>query len=1143
MKRFIFGLLAVLTAILTQPAYAQTASTVAIVVSSCNSAGFGRVGFSSPLTVTTGGVLCSNASGGGGDGTSSDFNQAFPASGTAAGMKSGANMVPLISTSGTSLDVNVVAGSISATSAANATAAAPSYVEGTSNPISQNLTGDQRTIAKQSGTWNIGTVTTVSAVTAITNALPAGTNVLGHVITDTGSTTAVTGTVTVSGTVAATQSGGWTVTANAGTNLNTSLLALESGGNLASLVTQLGAVTASPTANTVNDRLKTINTTLGSPFQAGGSIGNTTFASTQSGTWNITNISGTISLPTGAATASNQTNASAKTQIVDGSGNVIASTSNNLNVQCANCSGSGASAVDEASFTAGSSVFAPLGGFFQTTATSNALTNGQQGFAQMTAQRALFANLRNASGTEVGTSSTPLQISLANTGSNATSINVACTSGCSSTGGTSSNFNATFPTAGTAAGMLSGSNMVPFTTSDNTSLNVAVTSSALPTGAAIAANQQTDALTNTQLRASAIPITGSGTAGTAATGVVTVQGIASGTVIPISDGGGSITVDGTVTANLGTIGGAATAANQTAITGSKAPGTAATNSILAGGVYTSGGITLTTGQQAALQVDSTGALLISGSITASNPSVATINATVPSSATYVGMNNGGNIVAMTTSDGTSLNVAGAGVSSGADNVSNTATGLIDYSRPSWYDGSTWDRARGDSTDGLLVNLGANNDVTVTGTVAATQSGTWNITNISGTVSLPTGASTAAKQPALGTAGSASSDVITVQGIASMTPLIVGDGSGALNVIVDSGTLAATQSGTWTTRVVGNAGAIFDGATGAAVPANVLFTGLSDGTNLRGWLNAANALNSTGVGLGTAQTIGQFDDTSPTSITENQFGNLRISANRNLYGTIRDAAGNERGANVSAGNALLVDASATTQPVSGTVSITANSAINVAQVNGATTLAGNGASGTGAQRVTIANDSTGILASIGSITSSIVPGTAATNLGKAEDAALASGDTGVMALAVQIATPADSAADSDYSPLQMKNGLLFTSAAANTVGGTSLATLTAANSTNATNVKASAGSVYGLSGYTISATAAWLSLYNNSGTPTCGTSIIQQYLIPGSATGAGFNISFPVPKAFSSGIAYCLTTGIAGTGSVAASSYVINVDYK
>lgn len=36
--------------------------------------------------------------------------------------------------------------------------------------------------------------------------------------------------------------------------------------------------------------------------------------------------------------------------------------------------------------------------------------------------------------------------------------------------------------------------------------------------------------------------------------------------------------------------------------------------------------------------------------------------------------------------------------------------------------------------------------------------------------LPTGAATSAKQPALGTAGSASTDVLTIQGIASMTPL-------------------------------------------------------------------------------------------------------------------------------------------------------------------------------------------------------------------------------------------------------------------------------------------------------------------------------------------------------------------------------------
>lgn len=73
-----------------------------------------------------------------------------------------------------------------------------------------------------------------------------------------------------------------------------------------------------------------------------------------------------------------------------------------------------------------------------------------------------------------------------------------------------------------------------------------------------------------------------------------------------------------------------------------------------------------------------------------------------------------------------------------------------------------------STTAVTQATASNLNATVVGTgtfaVQATQSGTWNINNVSGTVSLPTGASTAAKQPALGTAGTASSDVITVQEI-------------------------------------------------------------------------------------------------------------------------------------------------------------------------------------------------------------------------------------------------------------------------------------------------------------------------------------------------------------------------------------------
>lgn len=63
----------------------------------------------------------------------------------------------------------------------------------------------------------------------------------------------------------------------------------------------------------------------------------------------------------------------------------------------------------------------------------------------------------------------------------------------------------------------------------------------------------------------------------------------------------------------------------------------------------------------------------------------------------------------------------------------------------------------------------------------------NATKILVTPDLPTGASTAAKQPALGTAGTASADVITIQGIAAMTALKV-DGSAVTQPV--SGTVTA-----------------------------------------------------------------------------------------------------------------------------------------------------------------------------------------------------------------------------------------------------------------------------------------------------------------------------------------------------------------
>lgn len=57
----------------------------------------------------------------------------------------------------------------------------------------------------------------------------------------------------------------------------------------------------------------------------------------------------------------------------------------------------------------------------------------------------------------------------------------------------------------------------------------------------------------------------------------------------------------------------------------------------------------------------------------------------------------------------------------ADNTANATNVSRMGTYPMWFDGTNWDMARGTSVDGLLVNLGGNNDVTVTGTVSVSGS--------------------------------------------------------------------------------------------------------------------------------------------------------------------------------------------------------------------------------------------------------------------------------------------------------------------------------------------------------------------------------------------------------------------------------------
>lgn len=97
--------------------------------------------------------------------------------------------------------------------------------------------------------------------------------------------------------------------------------------------------------------------------------------------------------------------------------------------------------------------------------------------------------------------------------------------------------------------------------------------------------------------------------------------------------------------------------------------------------------------------------------------------------------------AIKTSLAGTLTVTGGG--GGVEYTEGDTDATIVGSAIMWED--TSDTLRAVSAAKPLPISDAGGALTVDGTVAATQSGTWNVTNVSGTVSLPTGASTAANQ--------------------------------------------------------------------------------------------------------------------------------------------------------------------------------------------------------------------------------------------------------------------------------------------------------------------------------------------------------------------------------------------------------------
>jgi hypothetical protein len=193
--------------------------------------------------------------------------------------------------------------------------------------------------------------------------------------------------------------------------------------------------------------------------------------------------------------------------------------------------------------------------------------------------------------------------------------------------------------------------------------------------------------------------------------------------------------------------------------------------------------------------------------------------------------------------------------------------------------------------------------------------------------LPTGAAVAAKQPALGTAGSASSDVITVQGISSMTALKV-DGSAVTQPV--SGTVTANAgTGTFTISgtVTANAGTNLN--TSALATSAIQSNGsqksqvVDGGGNVFGPTTTISAVNYLPVIQASSATAGSTipsratlvagsDGTNAQNLSVDSTGRVNIN---NIAGTISLPTGASSSANQTNGNqkAQQVDGSGNVQP--------------------------------------------------------------------------------------------------------------------------------------------------------------------------------------------------------------------------------------
>lgn len=385
----------------------------------------------------------------------------------------------------------------------------------------------------------------------------------------------------------------------------------------------------------------------------------------------------------------------------------------------------------------------------------------------------------------------------------------------------------------------------------------------------------------------------------------------------------------------------------------------------------------------------------------------------------------------------------ASIAAGQTNSNSNALNMV-------YDGSVWRRltigTAGTASAQVLTIQGI-----ASGTVVPISG---SLTNISGTISLPTGAATAAKQPALGTAGTASSDVISIQGIASGT---------IVNTQLPAAAAGADNMANPTAPFVLSANMCWD----------------SSGSNWDRCVPSALVAGSAIIGK-----VG-IDQTTPGTTNLVQ---------------VTDGAGALN---------TIVD--------SGTIT-TVSTVTNLGTINSVAPAFNTGINGATVLRVNEATDSQ-----------------MSAGIGATGDAAATVGSTGSAAAKLRLVT---SQLDAITTAVQLIDD--------DQTGDTPYF-LTSAASTNSTSVKASAGRLMSLQLINTTATLYYLRLYNLGAGPTCSsaTGFISSYPVPAATTGDGIVANFgPTGIAFGTGIAFCFTGGGSSTDNTnAATGVYIHLQYK